>query len=51
LSGCSRLFIVGTGTSYHGGLVGQYLLRSAGVDAWAIPAFEFANYPPRFKAD
>jgi glucosamine--fructose-6-phosphate aminotransferase (isomerizing) len=51
LSGCSRLFIVGTGTSYHGGLVGQYLLRSAGVDAWAIPAFEFANYPPRIKAD
>jgi glucosamine--fructose-6-phosphate aminotransferase (isomerizing) len=51
LSGRSRIFVVGTGTSYHGALVGQYLLRSAGVDAWAIPAFEFANYPPRFKAD
>jgi glutamine---fructose-6-phosphate transaminase (isomerizing) len=51
MSGRSRIFLVGTGTSYHGALVGQYLLRSAGVDAWAIPAFEFANYPPRFKAD
>ena len=41
---------MGTGTSYHGALVGQYLLRSAGVEAWAIQAFEFANYPPAFKA-
>jgi glucosamine--fructose-6-phosphate aminotransferase (isomerizing) len=51
LSGCSRIFLVGTGTSHHGALVGQYLLRSAGVEAWAIPAFEFANYPPHFKDD
>jgi len=27
------------------------LLRSAGLDAWAVRAFEFANYPPSFKAD
>jgi len=26
-------------------------MRSAGVEAWAIRAFEFANYPPSFKAD
>ena len=51
LSGLSRIFLVGTGTSYHGALVGQYLMRSAGVEAWAIPAFEFVNYPPRIKAD
>ncbi|TMF30958.1 MAG: SIS domain-containing protein, partial [Chloroflexi bacterium] len=51
LSDRSRIFIVGTGTSYHGALVGQHLLRSAGIDAWAIPAFEFANYPPRIKTD
>jgi glucosamine--fructose-6-phosphate aminotransferase (isomerizing) len=51
LSGRSRIFLVGTGTSFHGALVGQYLFRSAGVEAWAIPAFEFANYPPRFKGD
>jgi glutamine---fructose-6-phosphate transaminase (isomerizing) len=51
LSGRSRIFLVGTGTSHHGALVGQYLLRSAGVEAWAIPAFEFASYPPPFKDD
>ena len=51
LSGCSRIFLVGTGTSHHGALVGQYLLRSAGVDAWAVRAFEFANYPPALKGD
>jgi glutamine---fructose-6-phosphate transaminase (isomerizing) len=27
------------------------LLRSAGLEAWAVRAFEFANYPPSFKAD
>jgi len=27
------------------------LLRSAGVEAWAIPAFEFVNYSPRIKGD
>ncbi len=42
---------MGTGTSHHGALVGQHLLQSAGVEAWAIAAFEFANYPPTFKAD
>lgn len=26
-------------------------MRSAGVEAWAIPAFEFVNYPPRIKGD
>jgi len=50
-SGRSRIFLVGTGTSYHGALVGQYLLRSAGVEAWAIRAFEFVNYPPRLEGD
>jgi glutamine---fructose-6-phosphate transaminase (isomerizing) len=51
LSGCSRIFVVGTGTSYHGALVGAYLLRSAGVEAWALGAFEFANYPPAEKSN
>lgn len=46
LQGCSRIFLVGTGTSYHGALVGQFMLRSAGVEAWAVRAFEFASYPP-----
>jgi glutamine---fructose-6-phosphate transaminase (isomerizing) len=45
LAGCSRLFLVGTGTSFHGCLVGQYLFRSIGFDALAVPAFEFSQYP------
>ena len=46
LKGSGRIFITGTGTSFHGALVGQFMLRSAGLDAWAVRAFEFANYPP-----
>ena len=49
LRGCSRIFVVGTGTSYHGALAGQFILRSAGIEAWAVRAFEFANYPPTLR--
>jgi glucosamine--fructose-6-phosphate aminotransferase (isomerizing) len=49
LRGCERVFLVGTGTSYHGALVGQFMLRSAGLEAWAVRAFEFANYAPELR--
>ena len=49
LRDASRIFLVGTGTSFHGALAGQYILRSAGREAWAVRAFEFAKYPPRFR--
>ena len=49
LRDCSRIFVVGTGTSYHGALAGQFMLRSAGIDAWAVRAFEFAGYPPALR--
>jgi glutamine---fructose-6-phosphate transaminase (isomerizing) len=48
---CRRVFIAGTGTSYHGALAGQFMLRSAGVDAWAVRAFELANYAPALHDD
>jgi glucosamine--fructose-6-phosphate aminotransferase (isomerizing) len=51
LSGAARIFLVGTGTSYHGALAGQFILRSAGREAWAVRAFEFASYPPAFRED
>ena len=51
LDGCRRIFIIGTGTSHHGALAGQFMLRSAGLDAWAVRAFEFANYPPALHDD
>ncbi len=47
----TRIFLVGTGTSYHGALAGQFMLRSAGIEAWAIRAFEFAMYPPAIRED
>jgi glucosamine--fructose-6-phosphate aminotransferase (isomerizing) len=49
LRDASRIFLVGTGTSFHGALAGQYMLRSAGREAWAVRAFEFAAYPPAFR--
>lgn len=49
LKDARRIFLVGTGTSYHGALAGQFILRSAGVEAWAVRAFEFAAYPPALR--
>lgn len=49
LAGCPRIFVVGTGTSYHGALAGQFILRSVGIEAWAVRAFEFASYPPSIR--
>lgn len=51
LRGSGRIFLAGTGTSFHGALVGQFMLRSAGIEAWAIRAFELAAYPPPMRAD
>jgi len=40
-----RVFIVGAGTSYHAGLVGEYLLSvMGGVDARAFIASEYRRY-------
>lgn len=46
----ARIFLSGTGTSFHAALVGQQLLRSVGRDAWAISHQAFALYPPRLTA-
>src|SRR5260370_25620269 len=51
LRDCSRILLAGTGTSFHGALAGQFMLRSAGFEAWALRAFELANYPPRLGPD
>ena len=51
LRGCTRIFLVGTGTSFHGALMGQFMFRSAGIEAWAVRAFEFANYTPALRPD
>ncbi len=40
-----RVFLVGTGSSYHAACFAESLLRAVGVDAWAVSAFEFTRYP------
>jgi glutamine---fructose-6-phosphate transaminase (isomerizing) len=51
LASRKRLLLVGIGTSFHAATVGEYLLRSAGADAWALRSFEFVNYPRPLQAD
>ena len=45
LSNAGRIFVSGIGTSYHASVVGEYLLRLVGVDAWTVRSFEFVHYP------
>src|SRR4029077_10464109 len=51
LRDCSRILLTGTGTSFHGALAGQFILRSAGFEAWAVRAFELSNYPPALRKE
>lgn len=46
-----RVFLSGIGTSYHAATVGEYLLRLAGADAWALRSFEFVHYPRPLHPD
>jgi len=45
LANARRIFVTGTGTSGHAAIVGEYLLRLAGADAYAVTNFEFVTYP------
>ncbi len=45
LAGARRILLAGIGTSFHAAVVGEYLLRRAGADAWAVRSFEFVTYP------
>ncbi len=51
IAGKGRIFLCGIGTSYHAAIVGSYLLRLAGADAWAVRSFEFVQYPQPLRAD
>src|ERR1700730_11181887 len=51
LARANRIFLSGIGTSFHAAIVGEYLLRSAGADAWALRSFEFVHYPRPLRAD
>lgn len=45
LRGAVRVFLAGTGTSSHAAVVGEHLLRSVGLEAYATTNFDFATYP------
>jgi glucosamine--fructose-6-phosphate aminotransferase (isomerizing) len=51
LKGRRHVLLAGTGTSHHAALVGQYLLRGSGADAWALTHQDFALYPPPLRPD
>jgi glucosamine--fructose-6-phosphate aminotransferase (isomerizing) len=42
-----RLFLAGTGTSWHAANIGAWFLRAAGVDAWPVQAMDAVLYGPR----
>jgi len=48
-----RVLLVGTGTSWHAANQGAWLLRAAGLEAWAVPAQDAAaaNGPAPASAD
>jgi len=46
LAGARRIFVVGTGTSFHASELGAYLLRSGGIEAHAVGAMEMARWRP-----
>jgi glucosamine--fructose-6-phosphate aminotransferase (isomerizing) len=41
-----RVFLVGTGTSFHAANHGAWLLRDAGLEAWAVQAIDAALHGP-----
>jgi glucosamine--fructose-6-phosphate aminotransferase (isomerizing) len=51
LARTNRILLAGIGTSFHAASVGEYLLRLAGADAWALRSFEFVNYSRPLRAD
>ncbi len=51
LAKTGRVLLAGIGTSFHAAAVGEYLLRLAGVDAWAVRSFEFVHYPRPLRTD
>ena len=46
-----RILLVGTGTSWHAANHGAFLLRHAGVEAWAVQADESVLHGPGAGAD
>ncbi len=50
LASASRAFLSGTGSNSHAAVVGEHLLRSAGLEAYATTSFDFVTYPRPLRA-
>jgi glucosamine--fructose-6-phosphate aminotransferase (isomerizing) len=50
LASRGRVFVAGTGSSSHAAVVGEHLLRTAGIEAFATTSFDFAVYPRPLRA-
>src|SRR5438093_12760635 len=46
LAQCRRIWLVGTGTSFHAAELGAAMLYEAGRGAQAIPSMHFVNWAP-----
>jgi glutamine---fructose-6-phosphate transaminase (isomerizing) len=42
-----RVFLAGTGTSWHAANIGAWFLRAGGVEAWPVQAMDAVLYGPR----
>ncbi|GAC1681374.1 MAG: hypothetical protein PVS3B3_01070 [Ktedonobacteraceae bacterium] len=51
LNSRERILLAGIGTSYHAALIGEYLFRLAGVDAWAVRSYDFVTYPRPLRSN
>lgn len=51
LGACSRIWLVGTGTSQHAAELGASMLREAGIEAYAMPAMQFSYWGPPHRKD
>jgi glucosamine--fructose-6-phosphate aminotransferase (isomerizing) len=53
LRGCGRVFLVGTGTSYHAAALATWIvqLENIPITALAVPAYDFVTYPIALRSD
>jgi glucosamine--fructose-6-phosphate aminotransferase (isomerizing) len=51
LAQARRILIAGIGTSFHAAMIGEYMLRQSGVEAWATRSYEIVTYPRPLHAD
>lgn len=51
LGECRRIWLVGTGSSYHAAALGATMLAEAGLEARTVSAMSFVHFSPALRAD